>query len=31
MAPYVGVGGQVLLSVYSEEFFKIGEGCTGLL
>jgi hypothetical protein len=31
MAHYVGVGGQVLLSVYSEEFFKIGDGGTGLL
>jgi Na+/melibiose symporter-like transporter len=31
MALYVGVGGQVLLSVYSEEFFKMGDSGTGLL
>ena len=31
MALYVGVGGQVLLSIYSEEFFKIGDSGTGLL
>ena len=28
---YVGVGGQVLLTIYSEEFFKLGESGTGLL
>jgi Na+/melibiose symporter-like transporter len=31
MALYVGVGGQVLLSVYAEEFFKLGDSGTGLL
>jgi MFS family permease len=30
MALYVGVGGQVLLSVYAEEFFKVGDSGTGL-
>ena len=27
MTIYVGVGGQVLLSIFSEEFFKLGERC----
>ena len=31
MTLYVGVGGQVLLSIYSEEFFELGESGTGLL
>lgn len=31
MTIYVGVGGQVLLSIFSEEFFKLGESGTGLL
>ena len=31
MALYVGVGGQVLLSVYAEEFFKLGDSGTGQL
>lgn len=31
MSIYVGVGGQVLLSIYSEEFFGLGESGTGLL
>jgi Na+/melibiose symporter-like transporter len=31
MALYVGVGGQVLLSVYSEEFYKLGDSGTGIL
>ena len=29
--PHVGVGGQVLLSVYAEEFFKLGDSGTGQL
>jgi len=31
MAFYIGVGGQVLLTLYSEEFFDHGESGTGLL
>jgi len=31
MALYVGVGGQVLLTIYAEEFFKLGDSGTGIL
>jgi len=31
MALYIGVGAQALLSMYSEEFFKVGDSATGTL